>query len=226
MNTIDSAVLNSTNQTSNNTQVASNSQEMRDNFMTLLVTQLCNQDPLNPMENNEMTSQLAQINTVSGIESLNETMQTINGQMEAAKTMQASALIGRAVLVPGERILVGGEAEGASTPFGMELSSPAESVKVNIYNASGMLVKKMDLGSVGSGPQQFSWDGVMDDGNQAPAGAYNFTIEATNGDDVVTAERFNYAQVVAVSMGHEDGPRLDLGGILEPVRLEDIRQII
>src|SRR5690554_1858978 len=115
MNTIDSAVLNSTNQTSNNTQVASNSQEMRDNFMTLLVTQLRNQDPLNPMENNEMTSQLAQINTVSGIESLNETMQTINGQMEAAKTMQASALIGRAVLVPGERILVGNE---DVTPFG------------------------------------------------------------------------------------------------------------
>lgn len=226
MNTIDAAVLNQTNQAGANQKIASGSQEMRDNFMTLLVTQLRNQDPLNPMENNEMTSQLAQINTVSGIESLNDTMQTINGQMEAAKTMQASALIGRAVLVPGERILVGNEGVGDATPFGMELSAPAESVKVNIYNTSGMLVRRMDLGAVGSGPQQFSWDGVMEDGSQAPAGAYNFSIEATNGDDVVTAERFNYAQVIAVSMGHDDGPRLDLGGILEPVRLEDIRQII
>jgi len=225
MSTIDAAVLNRVNQDSGNSRMASNSQEMRDNFMTLLVTQLRNQDPLNPMENNEMTSQLAQINTVSGIESLNETMQTINGQMEAAKSMQASALIGRAVLVPGDRILVGGEGEGDATPFGLELNTPAESVKINIYNTSGMLVRRMDLGSVGSGPQSFSWDGMMDDGSAAPAGAYRFSVEATNGDEQVTSERFNYAQVIAVSMG-KDGPRLDLGGILEPVRLEDIRQII
>ncbi|MDX1526794.1 MULTISPECIES: flagellar hook assembly protein FlgD [Pseudidiomarina] len=224
MNTINNAVLNQVNQTTQNAQVASNSQEMRDNFMTLLVTQLRNQDPLNPMENNEMTSQLAQINTVSGIESLNDTMQNINGQMEAAKNMQASALIGRAVLVPGDRLLVGGEV-GDVTPFGFELSAPAENVTVNIYNASGMLVKRMDVGAVGSGPQSFSWDGVMDDGNQAPAGSYNFTVEATNGDQAVTSQRFNYAQVIAVTMG-QDGPRLDLGGILEPVRLEDVRQII
>ncbi|MDT7526602.1 flagellar hook assembly protein FlgD [Pseudidiomarina sp. GXY010] len=224
MNTINNAVLNQVNQTTQNAQVASNSQEMRDNFMTLLVTQLRNQDPLNPMENNEMTSQLAQINTVSGIESLNDTMQNINGQMEAAKNMQASALIGRAVLVPGDRLLVGGEV-GDVTPFGLELSAPAENVTVNIYNASGMLVKRMDVGAVGSGPQSFSWDGVMDDGNQAPAGSYNFTVEATNGDQAVTSQRFNYAQVIAVTMG-QDGPRLDLGGILEPVRLEDVRQII
>lgn len=225
MSTIDANVLNRINQPGGNGQVASNSQEMRDNFMTLLVTQLRNQDPLNPMENNEMTSQLAQINTVSGIESLNDTMQTINGQIEAAKTMQASALIGRAVLVPGDRILVGGEGEVGATPFGLELNVPAESVKVNIFNASGMLVRRMDLGNVGSGPQSFSWDGKMDDGTSAPAGAYNFTVEATNGDEQVTSERFNYAQVIAVSMT-ESGPRLDLGGILEPVRLEDIRQII
>src|SRR5690606_26559963 len=201
MSTIDASVLNRVNQTANNAQVASNSQEMRDNFMTLLVTQLRNQDPLNPMENNEMTSQLAQINTVSGIESLNDTMQTINGQMEAAKSMQASALIGRAVLVPGDRILVGNDGEGDATPCGIELNTPAESVKINIYNASGMLVRRMDLGDVGSGPQSFSWDGKMDDGSNAPAGAYKFTVEATNGDQPVTSERFNYAQVIAVSMG-------------------------
>src|SRR5690606_13235068 len=113
----------------------------------------------------------------------------------------------------------------SATPFGIELSAPAESVKINIYNASGMLVRRMDMGEVGSGPQSFSWDGKMDDGTAAPAGSYNFTVEATNGDHPVTSERFNYAQVIAVSMT-EAGPRLDLGGILEPVRLEDIRQII
>ncbi|WP_258239637.1 MULTISPECIES: flagellar hook assembly protein FlgD [Pseudidiomarina] len=225
MNTIDSNVLNQINQAPKSEQIASDSESMRNNFMTLLVTQLRNQDPLNPMENNEMTSQLAQINTVSGIESLNTTMQNINGQIEAGQAMQASAMIGRAVLVPGQRIMVGAEANDI-TPFGFELNSAAESVKVNIFNESGMLVRQMDLGSVGSGTQTFTWDGQMNDGNTAPAGAYRFAIEANNGEQAVTSETFNYAQVIAVSNSAEDGVRLDLGGIFEPVRLQDVRQII
>lgn len=225
MNTIDSNVLNQINQAPKAQQIANDSESMRNNFMTLLVTQLQNQDPLNPMKNNEMTSQLAQINTVSGIESLNKTMQTINGQIEAGQAMQASAMIGRAVLVPGQRIMVGAEAADI-TPFGFELNAPAESVKVNIFNESGMLVRQMDLGNVGSGTQTFTWDGQMTDGNTAPAGSYRFTVEALNGEQAVTSETFNYAQVIAVSQSAEDGIRLDLGGIFEPVRLQDVRQII
>lgn len=225
MNTIDSNVLNQINQAPKSEQIASDSEDMRNNFMTLLVTQLRNQDPLNPMENNEMTSQLAQINTVSGIESLNKTMLNINGQIEAGQAMQASMMIGRAVLVPGQRIMVGAEANDI-TPFGFALDSPAESVKVNIFNESGMLVRQMDLGSVGSGTQTFTWDGQMSDGNTAPAGAYRFAVEAHNGEQAITSETFNYAQVVAVSNSAEDGVRLDLGGIFEPVRLQDVRQII
>ncbi|MDX1705776.1 flagellar hook assembly protein FlgD [Pseudidiomarina sp.] len=222
MNTIDTAVLNQANR-SPNAGVASNSAEMRDNFMTLLVTQLRNQDPLNPMENNEMTSQLAQINTVSGIESLNDTMQTINGQMDTAKAMQAAGLIGKAVLVPGDKLLVG--ESGQTTPFGIELDAPAGDVKVNIYNNSGMLVRQLDFDQVGSGSQSFVWDGVMADGSPAPAGSYKFSVEASNDDVSVGFKQLNYAQVMAVS-NTANGLRLDLGGIFEPVRLEDIRQII
>ncbi|CAB0151033.1 Basal-body rod modification protein FlgD [Pseudidiomarina piscicola] len=224
-NAISPNVLNQLNQTSAAAQPASNSEEMRNNFMTLLVTQLQNQDPLNPMENNEMTSQLAQINTVSGIESLNDTMQNINGQIEANKAMQASNMIGRAVLVPGQRILVGGEGTEI-TPYGFSLDQPADDVKVNVFNASGMLVRQIDLGSVGTGTQTFTWDGQMLDGNAAPEGMYTFAVEAKQGDQAVTSETFNYAQVIAVSTSAENGVRLDLGGIFEPVRLEDVRQII
>ncbi|RUO59036.1 flagellar hook assembly protein FlgD [Pseudidiomarina insulisalsae] len=228
MSTIDNAVLQSVNQTARNTQGASNSADLHTNFMTLLVTQLRNQDPLNPMENNEMTAQLAQINTVSGIESLNDTMQNINGQLESSKAMQASALIGRAVLVPGQRIMVGELAEGGLdvTPFGLELGNAAEQVTVNIFNESGMLVRRMELGALNQGAQSFAWDGTMDDGQPAPAGAYRFSIEAMNGEQPVTSEPLNYAQVIAVSTHHQDGPRLDLGGIFEPVRLDAVRQII
>ncbi|KFZ30953.1 flagellar basal body rod modification protein [Pseudidiomarina salinarum] len=222
MSTIDTAVLNQINRNPNG-GVASNSAEMRDNFMTLLVTQLRNQDPLNPMENNEMTSQLAQINTVSGIESLNDTMQTINGQMDAAKAMQAAGLIGKAVLVPGDKLMVG--ESGQTTPFGIELDAPAGDVKVTIYNNSGVPVRQLNFDQVGSGSQSFVWDGVMDDGSPAPAGSYKFSVEAANNGEAVSFKQLNYAQVMAVS-NTADGLRLDLGGIFEPVRLEDIRQII
>src|SRR5690554_6716743 len=97
----------------------STTDELRDNFMTMLITQLKNQDPLNPLENNELTSQLAQINTVSGIEALNDTLNGINKQIEAGQSLQAAALIGRGVLVPGHRLLVG--EEGATTPFGIDV---------------------------------------------------------------------------------------------------------
>ncbi|HET8816349.1 MAG TPA: flagellar hook assembly protein FlgD [Pseudidiomarina sp.] len=220
-NTIDASVVTQANRGGG--QVASNGEEMRNNFMTLLVAQLNNQDPLNPMENNEMTAQLAQINTVSGIESLNDTMQNINGQIDAQRSLQAAGLIGKAVLVPGDRLLVG-EA-GDTTPFGLELQSPVGEMTAKVYNESGMLVRTFDLGAANSGSHSYTWDGLMDDGTAAPPGSYRFSVEAVNDGKSVSVEQLNYAQVLAVS-NYKDGPRLDLGGILDPVRLEDIRQII
>ncbi|TRW49057.1 flagellar hook assembly protein FlgD [Aliidiomarina halalkaliphila] len=221
MNQLDPSVINAIN--GGGPAGQRNSAEMRENFMTLLVAQLRNQDPLNPMDNAEMTSQLAQINTVSGIEQLNETMNGINDQIDASKFMQATALIGKAVLVPGERVLVG---EGETTPIGIELGRNAEKVKVSIVDGSGQVVRELDLGRMNSGMHSIAWDGKLADGTQAPNGAYRFRVEAEAEGKPVSSKSFNYAQVLAVSQGHPDGPRLDLGGIYEPVRLEDVRQVI
>ncbi|MFU8783867.1 flagellar hook assembly protein FlgD [Aliidiomarina sp.] len=221
MNTIDQSVLNSVNGQTPGGQA--NSAEMRENFMTLLVAQLRNQDPLNPMDNAEMTSQLAQINTVSGIEQLNETMNGINGQIEQGQFMQATALIGKAVLVPGERILVG---DGVPTPFAFEFNRPAESVKVNIVDNNGQVVRTLDMGKMNAGMHSIEWDGKLSDGSMAADGSYRFQIEAQQDGRNVPFKSFNYAQVFAVSMGHPDGPRLDLGGIFEPVKLTDVRQVV
>lgn len=220
-NVIDQSVLNAVN--GNTARSQSSSAEMRENFMTLLVAQLRNQDPLNPMDNAEMTSQLAQINTVSGIEELNNTMNGINGQIEQGQFMQATALIGKAVLVPGERILVG---DGQPTPFAFELNRPAESVKVNVLDNNGNVIRTLDIGNLRGGMHTIEWDGKLSDGNKAADGAYRFQVEAVQDGRNVPFKSFNYAQVFAVNMGHPDGPRLDLGGIFEPVRLSDIRQVV
>lgn len=198
--------------------------ELQDSFMTLLVTQLRNQDPMNPMENAEMTSQLAQINTVSGIQDLNDTLEGITGQLDASQLLQATGLIGKGVLVPGERVLVG--EEGATTPFGIELSQAADEVRITIRDGNGEVVRRFESFSMEAGVESFTWDGAMDDGSTAPEGAYSVSVEALSDGEPVEGLALNYALVNGVSLDDKGAPLLDLGGISEPVDLDDIRQIL
>ena len=221
-NIIDSSVINSMNGTSG-AGSARQSDDLRENFMTLLITQLQNQDPLNPMENAEMTSQLAQINTVSGIEELNTTLKGITGQIDAGHTLQAAGLIGQGVLVPGDRILVG---KDGATPFGIELGKSADNVKATIRDGGGQVVRSFDIGAVSSGVESFEWDGKLDSDEMAPEGAYSISFEATSGDERIDAKALNYAVVSGISTDKNGSPRLDLGGISEQASLEDIRQIL
>lgn len=221
-NVVDSSVTGAMNAATG--RASSASADLQDNFMTLLVTQLQNQDPMNPMENSEMTSQLAQINTVTGIENLNDTLASINGQLDTSQVLQASGLIGKGVLVPGDRVLVG--EEGATTPFGIELERGAEEVQITIRNDSGEVVRRFDSFSLDAGVESFTWDGFTDDGSTAPEGAYSVSIEASNDGESVDVTALNYALVNGVSLAGDGTPLLDLGGVSEQITLDDIRQIL
>ncbi len=201
------------------------SEELRDGFMTLLVTQLQNQDPLKPMENSQLTSHLAQINTVNGIDSLNETLDGITEQIETGQSLQAAGLIDKGVLVPGDRMLVG--EQGSTTPFGVELDKPASELNLRILSGDGQVVRRMSRDAVDAGATTINWDGRLEGGEQAPPGAYRVELEALADDgSVVESRPLNYAVVNGVSTGNEGGVRLDLGGISEQVRLQDVRQIL
>ena len=223
INSIDNNVLNAVNGVT--AQNKGSAEELRSNFMTLLIAQLQNQDPMKPMENAEMTSQLAQINTVNGIDSLNDTLKNINTQIEAGQNLQATALIGKGVMVPGDRVLVG--EESVTTPFGIELDSPASDVRVSIVDGAGQLIRRSELGAMQAGSETFVWDGLTENGETAPVGAYRLSVDALSEDgDPVTAQSLNYALVTGISNGVASGPKLDLGGISEQVTLDDIRQIL
>lgn len=200
-----------------------NADELQNHFMKMLVTQLKNQNPLQPMNSAQMTTQLAQINTVSGIEKLNRTLGAINDQIDTGHALQAAALVGHGVLVPGNRVLVG--KDGTVTPFGFDLDAPADKVNVNIYDGSGEVVRHFELGSQPSGEQSFSWDGRLEDGSQAPPGSYRVSIKAQRGGDDVAVTGLNYALVTGIRRG-EDGIVLDLGGITDPVAFNQVRQIL
>ncbi|WP_224651124.1 flagellar hook assembly protein FlgD [Pectobacterium versatile] len=207
---------------SSSTAVEKNSSaDLQNQFLTLLVAQLKNQDPTNPMSNDQLVSQLAQLNTVSGIEKLNTTLGSISGQINNNQSLQATTLIGHSVMIPGKDILVGKE---TSTPFGVELEKAAEVVTVTISDATGKAVRTIELGTLSSGVHSFNWDSKLSDGTVAPDGAYTFTVAASTGGAQQVVQPLHYAVVNAVTRS-DSGALLDLG-LRGKATLDDVRQIL
>ena len=125
-----------------------------DRFLKLLVAQMQNQDPLNPMDNAQVTTQMAQISTVNGIQKLNTTVEGLNTNFVQMQALQGAALVGRDVIVPGNRMdIADGIGQG-----GFELTSAADTVKVEVLNAGGHVIDTLNLGAQSAGRHSFDWD--------------------------------------------------------------------
>lgn len=191
----------------------------KDRFLSLLVAQMKNQDPLNPLDNAQVTSQLAQLSTVQGIENMNATLQSLAASMGANQMSQAANLIGHGVLVPGNTISPT-ELQGV---MGFDLSRPADQVSVSILDAAGNQVRKLELGQRNEGMNMLAWDGMTDQGATASSGVYSFKVEATQGGQPVSQTALHLGMVNSVSQG-SDGVKLNLAGN-ESVGYAQIRQI-
>lgn len=217
--------VNSANGANANAPSGSTSQDLQNSFLTLLVAQLKNQDPTNPMQNNELTTQLAQINTVSGIEKLNTTLGSISGQIDNSQSLQASSLIGHGVMIPGNTILTGSKDDVVTTtPFGVELDRAADKVTATISDKNGQVVRTIEIGKLTAGVHAFTWDGSLDAGGNAPDGAYTVVITASNGNESLVTTPLSYAVVNGVTRG-SDGAKLDLG-MAGTITMDKVRQIL
>lgn len=183
-----------TTNTSNNLAVT-NGTDLQSTFMKLLVAQLQNQDPLNPMDNSQMTSQLAQINTVNGIQQMNTTMSAMLTQNAAT---QASSMIGRTVQVPTTSLTL---ASGTAN-FGVSVPNGADDVVVTIKNAAGVAVRTVDLGQMTAGSGNYTWNGKDDKGNQLADGGYTISVSATQAGQVVTANALGVDKVAGVTINN------------------------
>jgi len=165
-----------------------------DRFLTLLVAQLKNQDPLNPMDNAQVTTQMAQISTVSGINQLNDTVAALGASMGVTQYLQAASLVGHDVVIGGNDLeLASGSASG-----GLELSGDADKVMVTVTDEAGNVVRTMDLGAQKAGDQFFTWDGKTDGGTAAADGHYTFSATATSAGKAVTFDTLMTARVQGV----------------------------
>ncbi|HCE28601.1 MAG TPA: flagellar biosynthesis protein FlgD [Comamonadaceae bacterium] len=166
----------------------------QDRFLKLLVAQLNNQDPMNPLDNAQMTSQIAQINTVTGIQQLNETVKGLAGQFAAQQLMQGSAMVGRQVLVEGNSLALDSETQQATGAF--DLAGSAASVKVQVLDPTGKEVGTVDMGALPAGRYNFAWNASQYQGDSA----LRFKVLAANGEAAVGSTALMIDNIVAVSM--------------------------
>ena len=219
MSTVQDASSVSSLSSAGTTTATSAAKETEDRFLALLVAQMKNQDPLNPLDNAEVTSQMAQLSTVQGIEDMNATLDALAASMGVNQMAQAANLIGSAVLVPGDSI----SPTELENVMGFELSRPADKVTVDIFDAAGGAVRSLDLGPREDGVNLLAWDGLTGSGEAAPDGAYTFKINATQGGEQVDSTALHLGLVNSVSQNSQ-GVQLNLADN-ENVTYADIRQI-
>ncbi|MDQ5877674.1 MAG: flagellar basal-body rod modification protein FlgD [Pseudomonadota bacterium] len=201
-------------------KTTTDAEDIQNRFLKLLTTQLKNQDPLNPMDNAQMTSQLAQINTISGIEKLNVTLGKMLDIYDSGQSMQAAGLIGKHVLVAGNNLpLSGGAALG-----GASLAAAADQVTVSVLDGAGNVLQTQQLGARAAGTVAFSWDGKKADGTQMPDGTYKFKVEAQSGGNKIESTALQVGMVNAVVRSN-GGFLLDLGA-QGNVAFKDVQQIL
>ena len=178
-------------------------QKLSDTFLKLLVAQMNNQDPLNPVDNSQVTSQMAQISTVTGISSLNSTVSQLVSQLQQSQAVQSTQLAGHTVLVPGNSLTLAATSASGSSSLaaygGFSLAQAADSVSVTVKDSSGATVRTINLGALGAGVQDFSWEGQTDSGSQAAAGSYSYSVTAKAAGNSVSATAYSAQQVVGVA---------------------------
>ncbi len=194
-----------------------------DAFLTLMLAQLKHQDPMQPMENGEFLSQMAEFSTVSGIEDMNASLENLTASYGANRTLEAASLVGREVIIEDNLLSFQGNSEGVNGRFTLDHSSG--DVALDVHDVDGALVRRQALGQFDGGEHSFSWDGRSDNGEISPQGEYIASISADNGLGERYSVPVHVARVVdSVEFG--DGGSVVLNTLSgEPIGLDEVRQI-
>lgn len=186
----------------------------RSDFLKMFITQMQHQDPLNPMEGAEFTTQLAQFSSLEQLFNINENTGDILESQESLGRMQALDLIGKEILTEGNGLTL---QENAPVQGFFQLPEAVSVCRVSIYDLEGNPIRTIDLGSLNPGENDFRWDGLDGSGKTQPAGTYTYHIWAKNlaGEDVEAETRTSGA-VTGVKLG-DLIPRLYLGEIEVPL---------
>lgn len=183
----------------------------QDSFLKLLTEQLKNQDPFEPVKNEEMVAQMAQFSNVAGISEMNKTLKDMTSRMDTANASQAIAYVGKTVLIEGDTAFP--NTDGTLNAV-LPLSESGDDVQVQISDSAGNLLRTMNYGYQPAGDLAVDWDGKTDSGGDAPAGPYKLTATVLRNGTRVASPMNVWAPVTSVSLGSSDGnPVLNLAGL-------------
>jgi flagellar basal-body rod modification protein FlgD len=192
-------------------------------FLELMTAQLRFQDPLEPMENGDFLGQMAQFGTVSGVNELNTSFNSLSSSFQSNQALQASTMVGRKVLIPSEDIYLG--ATGGLSGS-VELEQAAQEVTVRVTNTAGQLVHQQLLGAQPKGLSDFSWDGLDDSGAPFSNGKYTISAEVNRGTSISAGTILSVVDVESVSIGTAGQDlTLSISG-LGDISMSDVRKIL
>jgi flagellar basal-body rod modification protein FlgD len=185
----------------------------------MLTTQLQAQDPLNPTDTSQMTAQLSQISTVSGLAQVNQSIQQLVQSQLTSQSLSSAGLIGHRVMVSGNGLtLQNGSAIGA-----VNLGDAADQAKIQVLNAQGQVVDQLTLKSPAAGVTNFHWDGTDLAGQQLPDGNYTFQVTASKGGTAVDATALSYQTVSAITLNQGTTQVMLQNG--SKANLSDVQQV-
>ncbi len=192
-------------------------------FLTLMLTQLKNQDPTSPVDSNQFLSQLASLSEVQGITQLNTSFSALSNSLVSSQALQASSLLGHQALVASSTATLA--TAGAALSGAVSVPQTSSQVVLNISNSSGVLVQSLNLGAQPAGLANFSWNGQTSNGSAAPAGTYTLSAQAAGVSGGTAVNTLVNGTVDSVTMGSgSTGLTLNIAG-LGSVPFSSVQQI-
>ena len=199
----------------------------QEDFLTLMITQLKNQDPFKPLDPTQYVGQLAQFSQVSGLTDVNKNISALTTSLRGNQVLDGAALIGRTVVAPGSNIYLsaanGADARGATGVI--DVPAGASSVQLAVKDSSGALVKTVALDNQ-RGAQAFTWDGSTDSGDAAAAGAYQIEVVAKVADKNVSLKTSVAARVSSVALDPSNGSLVLDTDTLGELAMSDVERVL
>jgi flagellar basal-body rod modification protein FlgD len=222
INNLINSPLNVTTSTNNTNESAKVNDLGKDAFLKLMITQLQNQDPLNPAKNEDFIAQLAQFSSVEGIQNINTSIGDLATSFKSSQALEASSLVGRQVQVSSNeaRLNDSGEVKGT-----IALNSDVSDIKLSIEDTTGNVIRFLDLGSHERGDVNFSWDGRDNSGARMVNGAYTLSANGIADGQDTQLNLAVGANVNSVTIGQNNDMLLNVDGI-GAIALSDVKKFL
>ena len=192
----------------------------QEDFFSLLTQQLSFQDPSNPADNDQMIAQMTSFTMAQGISDLNSNFDTLATSMTSNSALQASTLVGKQALLESNTLDLNesGDAKGS-----IVAENPVDSLKLRITDASGQLVRTIDMGSQPAGAVRFTWDGKDETGERLPEGEYTLAAEGSTNGEFSSLPIATFKNIESVNINGSTG--IIVNTKEGAVRLTDIAEI-